>query len=170
MAIFDEIQASIAGLAESAGSSRSGEPGTPTRRTPRVTLPAAPPSRPAGTARPATNWWITSRATPRCTTCNRPPIRCKRPLLNAWYDSSGNEIGDKCAWINLHEVTTSGGSFAVQPLWSNAASGRRGEQQGRAEALGHIRAYSRRQRSWFRKLGASRVGYRSAVKVIVSQL
>jgi tRNA dimethylallyltransferase len=40
----------------------------------------------------------------------------------------------------------------------------------RAEALGHIRAYSRRQRSWFRKLGASRVDQRSAVKVIVSRL
>ena len=37
----------------------------------------------------------------------------------------------------------------------------------RAEALGHIWAYSRRQRSWFRKLGASRVDHRSAVKVIV---
>jgi serine protease len=45
------------------------------------------------------------------------------PLLNAWYDSSGSEIGDKCAWINLHDITTSGGSFAVQPLWSNAVSG-----------------------------------------------
>ena len=40
----------------------------------------------------------------------------------------------------------------------------------RAEALGHIWAYSRRQRSWFRKLGASRVDHRSAVKVIVSCL
>jgi len=40
----------------------------------------------------------------------------------------------------------------------------------RAEALGHIRAYSRRQRSWFRKLGASPVGHRSAVKAIVSVL
>ena len=40
----------------------------------------------------------------------------------------------------------------------------------RAEALGHIWAYSRRQRSWFRKLGASRVGHRSAVKIIVSRL
>jgi tRNA A37 N6-isopentenylltransferase MiaA len=40
----------------------------------------------------------------------------------------------------------------------------------RAEALGHIRAYSRRQRSWFRKLGASRVHHRSAVKVIMSRL
>ena len=45
------------------------------------------------------------------------------PLLNAWYDSSGQEIGDKCAWINLHDITTSKGSFAVQPLWSNAISG-----------------------------------------------
>jgi len=40
----------------------------------------------------------------------------------------------------------------------------------RAEALGHIRAYSRRQRSWFRKLGASRVDHRSAVKTIMSGL
>jgi tRNA dimethylallyltransferase len=40
----------------------------------------------------------------------------------------------------------------------------------RAEALGHIWAYSRRQRSWFRKLGASRVDHRSAVKIIVSRL
>ena len=40
----------------------------------------------------------------------------------------------------------------------------------RAEALGHIWAYSRRQRSWFRKLGASRVDHRSAVKTIVSRL
>jgi tRNA dimethylallyltransferase len=40
----------------------------------------------------------------------------------------------------------------------------------RAEALGHIRAYSRRQRSWLRKLGASRVDHRSAVKTIVLRL
>jgi tRNA dimethylallyltransferase len=40
----------------------------------------------------------------------------------------------------------------------------------RAEALGHIWAYSRRQRSWFRKLGASRVDHRSAAKIIVSRL
>jgi tRNA A37 N6-isopentenylltransferase MiaA len=40
----------------------------------------------------------------------------------------------------------------------------------RAEALGHIWAYSRRQRSWFRKLGASRVGHRSAAEIIVSRL
>ena len=40
----------------------------------------------------------------------------------------------------------------------------------RAEALAHIRAYSRRQRSWFRKLGASRVDHRSAVTVVMSRL
>ena len=40
----------------------------------------------------------------------------------------------------------------------------------RAEALSHIWAYSRRQRSWLRKLGASRVGYRSATEIIVSPL
>ena len=45
------------------------------------------------------------------------------PLLNAWYDSSGSEIGDKCAWVNLSTITTSKGTFAVQPLWSNSANG-----------------------------------------------
>jgi tRNA dimethylallyltransferase len=40
----------------------------------------------------------------------------------------------------------------------------------RAQALGHIRTYSRRQRSWFRKLGASRVDHQSAVRTIVSRL
>jgi hypothetical protein len=45
------------------------------------------------------------------------------PLLNAWKDASGNEIGDKCAWTNLADITTTLGKFAVQPLWSNAANG-----------------------------------------------
>ena len=40
----------------------------------------------------------------------------------------------------------------------------------RAEALSHIWAYSRRQRSWLRKLGATRVDHRSAAKTIVSRL
>jgi tRNA A37 N6-isopentenylltransferase MiaA len=40
----------------------------------------------------------------------------------------------------------------------------------RAEALGHIRAYSRRQRSWFRQLGASRIDHRAAVKIAMSRL
>lgn len=45
------------------------------------------------------------------------------PLLNAWWDANGNEIGDKCAWFNLHNITTSRGTFAVQPLWSNRNNG-----------------------------------------------
>jgi tRNA A37 N6-isopentenylltransferase MiaA len=40
----------------------------------------------------------------------------------------------------------------------------------RAEALGRIWAYSRRQQSCFRKLGASRIDRRSAVKTVVSPL
>jgi serine protease len=45
------------------------------------------------------------------------------PLLNAWYDSDGNEIGDKCAWTGLANLSTTSGTFAVQPLWSNGANG-----------------------------------------------
>ena len=45
-----------------------------------------------------------------------------------WLDSSGSEIGDKCVWISTgtagasQNVTISTGTFAVQSLWSNAAS------------------------------------------------
>jgi len=42
------------------------------------------------------------------------------PLGNAWYDASGNEIADKCEWINLTPIQTNLGTFPVQPLWSNA--------------------------------------------------
>ena len=45
------------------------------------------------------------------------------PLLNAWFDGSGNEIGDKCAWTNLANINTLSGTFAMQPLWSNAING-----------------------------------------------
>jgi len=45
------------------------------------------------------------------------------PFLDSWYDASGNEIGDKCAWTNLADITTAYGTFAVQPLWSNHANG-----------------------------------------------
>ncbi len=42
-----------------------------------------------------------------------------------WLDSSGSEIGDKCAWISSGQgasadVSFSTGTFAVQSLWSNA--------------------------------------------------
>jgi serine protease len=49
-----------------------------------------------------------------------------------WLDSSGSEIGDKCAWITTgtagasQNVTLSTGTFAVQSLWSNAASSDKG--------------------------------------------
>lgn len=43
---------------------------------------------------------------------------------NGWVDSSGAEIGDKCAWTNDSNQTLYGGaSFPVQPEWSNAISG-----------------------------------------------
>lgn len=47
------------------------------------------------------------------------------PNLNAWYGTGGldDEIGDKCAWIDLSTITTNAGTFAVQPLWSNATNG-----------------------------------------------
>jgi hypothetical protein len=40
-----------------------------------------------------------------------------------WYDQYGNETGDYCSYINLQNVTLSTGTFATQPLWSNAANG-----------------------------------------------
>jgi hypothetical protein len=41
-----------------------------------------------------------------------------------WLDSSGAEIGDKCAWISsgqgaAADISLSTGTFAVQSLWSN---------------------------------------------------
>jgi hypothetical protein len=43
------------------------------------------------------------------------------PLLNAWYDSSGDEIGDKCAWQNVAANPNAGG-YPTQALWSNHTS------------------------------------------------
>lgn len=45
------------------------------------------------------------------------------PRNGGWYDSSGNENGDKCAWtFNLPFVTFSNGSmWKIQGEWSNAA-------------------------------------------------
>ena len=48
------------------------------------------------------------------------------PLLNAWYDVSGNEIGDKCAWnfgstsSSGANVTWNGHGYIVQKEWDNA--------------------------------------------------
>ncbi len=45
-----------------------------------------------------------------------------------WLDGSGEENGDKCAWISSGtgasaNIVLSSGTFPVQTLWSNAASG-----------------------------------------------
>jgi hypothetical protein len=42
------------------------------------------------------------------------------PDLNAWYDASGYEADDKCAWHNLYQMTT--GKFWVQPEYSNGGN------------------------------------------------
>jgi hypothetical protein len=44
------------------------------------------------------------------------------PYINAWLDSSGDEIGDKCAWQGLFDLSVPTGAFAMQPLWSNRAN------------------------------------------------
>lgn len=51
------------------------------------------------------------------------------PLLNAWYDANGNEIGDKCAWLFGPNDTTgadaslNGNGYILQQEWNNAISG-----------------------------------------------
>jgi hypothetical protein len=40
------------------------------------------------------------------------------PDLNAWWDSSGNEADDKCAWVPTPFIGT--GGYAYQWEWSNA--------------------------------------------------
>ena len=42
---------------------------------------------------------------------------------SGWVDSSGEEIGDLCAWQGLTTLGLPTGSFAIQPLWSNNAGG-----------------------------------------------
>ncbi len=47
---------------------------------------------------------------------------------SGWADASGQENGDKCAWISSgpgasHNIVLSTGTFAIQTLWSNAISG-----------------------------------------------
>jgi hypothetical protein len=55
------------------------------------------------------------------------------PLGTAWFDSSGNEIGDKCAWNfgsplgggagTEYNESIASGHYWLQQEWSNAASG-----------------------------------------------
>ena len=42
---------------------------------------------------------------------------------SAWYDSSGAENGDKCAWTFASCVSLSTGPWQLQQEWSNAVSG-----------------------------------------------
>ena len=45
------------------------------------------------------------------------------PRNGGWYDSSGAENGDKCAWtFNGTETFANGSSWKVQGNWSNAAN------------------------------------------------
>lgn len=51
------------------------------------------------------------------------------PLVNAWADADGQEIGDKCAWMfgpldaNGGNVNWNGNEYAVQQEWDNNVSG-----------------------------------------------
>ncbi len=53
-----------------------------------------------------------------------------------WTDSSGEETGDKCAWITpgtsggSFDLTTSTGTYAVQTTWANDGSGGNGACEG----------------------------------------
>ena len=40
---------------------------------------------------------------------------------SGWLDASGEEIGDKCAWVSLENNPNAGG-YPTQPLWSNASN------------------------------------------------
>jgi hypothetical protein len=42
-------------------------------------------------------------------------------VQDGWNDDQTQENGDKCAWINVSNVTMNGNYYAVQPLWSNKA-------------------------------------------------
>ena len=45
------------------------------------------------------------------------------PDLNAWYDASGYEADDKCAWHNLYQMNRAPGyNFWVQPEYSNGGT------------------------------------------------
>lgn len=41
---------------------------------------------------------------------------------SGWTDSSGSEIGDKCAWVSLENNPAAGG-YPTQPLWDNKIGG-----------------------------------------------
>jgi len=40
---------------------------------------------------------------------------------DGWNDAQGSENADKCAWIEMQNISLAGHKFAVQPTWSNEA-------------------------------------------------
>jgi hypothetical protein len=42
-------------------------------------------------------------------------------VQDGWNDAQTSENGDKCAWIDMQNITLGSHQFAVQPLWSNEA-------------------------------------------------
>ena len=59
------------------------------------------------------------------------------PSGTAWYDRSGAEIGDKCAWIFNGAVTLDNGSeWQLQEEWSHAVTGCvQGNGQGHQDSM-----------------------------------
>jgi hypothetical protein len=50
------------------------------------------------------------------------------PDFQAWYDTDGGEVADKCSWMNLTNYTLrNGSSFPVQPFWSNQSRKEQGD-------------------------------------------
>jgi hypothetical protein len=47
-------------------------------------------------------------------------------IQDGWNDVQTSENGDKCAWINMQNITLGAHYFAAQPLWSNEAFDRNG--------------------------------------------
>jgi hypothetical protein len=59
-----------------------------------------------------------------------------------WTDSSGEENGDKCAWISsgggaAFDLSTGAGSFAVQTTWANDSGGGTGACEGSHPIVGN---------------------------------
>ncbi|MGZ4317859.1 MAG: hypothetical protein ACXVRD_00855 [Gaiellaceae bacterium] len=42
-------------------------------------------------------------------------------VQDGWNDAQTSENGDKCAWIEMQNISLGGHAFAVQPTWSNEA-------------------------------------------------
>lgn len=42
-------------------------------------------------------------------------------VQDGWNDAQTSENGDKCAWIDMQNITLGTHQYAVQPLWSNRA-------------------------------------------------